>query len=265
MPDNIETLEPFAGIDLNKMSVKLINYIRGELNSESADYLEPLTRLTGGYETLICRFALKGVDEQLSKPLVIRLFSENVNAEMMLRESEVQNTLSGLDYPVPAVYLSCMDKTILGSLFFIMDFCEGQTLFDSGLPHDRVFGILGNLHARMHKIDVEFVENRCAEIGADSNTLKYESILEGYRAYIHSNFPWMDEAVEWLFENRPKAPEVLSICHGDFHPMNILYNEGPSSCLVFPSSCFFPTLIRIKLKRPISTLTVKQYRWMRLI
>ncbi|MBW2115471.1 MAG: phosphotransferase [Deltaproteobacteria bacterium] len=226
MLDNSEKMEPFADIDLDKMSVKLINYLRKELNSESVDYLEPPVRLTGGYETLICRFQLSGVDESLSKPLVIRLFSESVDAEMILKESEIQNTLSGQDYPVPAVYLTCMDKRVLGGLFFIMDFCGGHTLFESGLSHGQVFEILGNLQARMHKIDIEVIEKRCAEIEADINTLKYEFILEEYSAHVRSSFPWMNKAAGWLFENRPKEPETLSICHGDFHPMNILYEDG---------------------------------------
>jgi aminoglycoside phosphotransferase (APT) family kinase protein len=224
MPDNL--MDPFADINLEKLSKNLIMYIRKELNQESADYLEPPVRLTGGYETLICRFQLSGVDESLSKPLVIRLFSERVDAEMILKESEIQNTLSGQDYPVPAVYLTCMDKSVLGGLFFIMDFCGGHTLNDSGLSHSQVFGILGNLQARMHKIDIEVIEKRCTEIGADINTLKYEFILEEYRAHFRSNFPWMNKAVGWLFENCPKEPESLSICHGDFHPMNILYEDG---------------------------------------
>ncbi|MBW2324070.1 MAG: phosphotransferase [Deltaproteobacteria bacterium] len=204
-------MEPFADIDLDKMSVKLINYIRNELDSESVDYLEPLTRLTGGYETLICRFQLSGLDESLSRPLVIRLFSENVDAEMILKESEIQNTLSGQDYPVPAVYLTCMDKRVLGGLFFIMDFYRGHTLFESGLSPDQVFGILGNLQARMHKIDIEVIEKRCAEIGADINTLKYEFILEEYRTYVRSNFPWMNKAAGWLFENRPRAMVIFTL------------------------------------------------------
>ena len=38
--------------------------------------------------------------------------------------------------------------------------------------------------------------------------------------------PWLGEAVAWLLENRPPEPERLSICHGDFHPMNILVQDG---------------------------------------
>jgi hypothetical protein len=48
MPENSGNLEPFADINLDEMSVKLIDYLRKELDSKSVDYLEPLTRLTEG-------------------------------------------------------------------------------------------------------------------------------------------------------------------------------------------------------------------------
>ena len=82
MPENAANLEPFADIDLDEMSVKLIDYLRKELDSTSVEYLKPLTRLTGGYETFICRFQLSGVDERLSKPLIIRVYAENTGIEL---------------------------------------------------------------------------------------------------------------------------------------------------------------------------------------
>jgi len=29
-----------------------------------------------------------------------------------------------------------------------------------------------------------------------------------------------------LFENRPNDPEIQSVCHGDFHPGNLLFKDG---------------------------------------
>ena len=220
------TIEPFANVDVDKLSKNLIKYIRKELDSEAVDYLYQPVRLTGGYETLIFRFQLSNVDRNRSRPLVIRLFSSSVGAEAVVKESEVQNLLSRHHYPVPAVHLSCTDKQFLGGMFTIMDFCEGNTLFDSGLPYSKVFEILGALHARMHTIGIDPIEKRCAEIGADIETLKYESALEKYRNHFRSNLPWLNEAADWLLDNRPEEPEALRICHGDFHPMNILYKAG---------------------------------------
>ena len=226
MIDNSENLKPFADVDLGEMSVKLIDYLRKELDSKSVDYLEPLTRLTGGYETLICRFQLSGVDERLSKPLIIRLFAENSDPNQPLKESVVQNTLADLGYPVPAVYFTCTDKTVLGGAFFIMDYSEGETLEIMNAPLEQAVDIFGTLHARMHNIDPEPIFKKITEAGVDIRLLKLGGWLEGFRTYVNFNFNWLNETVEWLFENRPNDPEILSVCHGDFHPGNLLFKDG---------------------------------------
>ena len=226
MLENSEKIEAFANINLDKLSSELINYVRKELDSKSVDYLEPLTRLTGGYETFICRFQLSGVDERLSKPLIIRVYAENTDYYQPLKESMVQNAMADLGYPVPAVYSTCTDKTILGGAFVVMDYSEGETLLDSNMPFDRVSDVLGNLHARLHNIDPEPIARKFTEVGVDSRLLNFESKLERFRTYANLNFNWLNEATEWLFENRPDDSEILSVCHGDFHPRNILFKDG---------------------------------------
>ena len=224
MLDNSEKMEPFADIDLDKLSSELIGYLRKELDSNAVDYREPLTRLTGGYETLICRFQLNGVDECLSKPLIIRIFAENSDPRQPLMESTVQNALADLGYPVPVVYATCTDKTILSGAFFIMDYCEGETFENT--PLDQVFDVLGKSHARLHNIDPKPIVRKITEGGLDIGLLSLERRLEWLRTNVNLNFNWLDEAVEWLFENRPNDPESLSVCHGDFHPMNLLFKDG---------------------------------------
>jgi len=226
MPDNSEITEPFADVNLDELSNNLIVYVRKELNSESVNYLEPLTRLTGGYETLICRFQLSGVEERLSNPMIIRLFPENKDSDQALKESIVQNAMAELGYPVPAVHATCTDKAVLGSAFIAMDYVEGETLLDSNMSHDHVFGVLGNLHAEMHQQDPEPIAGKFTEMGWDRKSLTFDSRLEWLRTQVNPNYPWLKVAVEWLFENRPSDPKVLSVCHCDFHPLNILFKDG---------------------------------------
>ena len=38
--------------------------------------------------------------------------------------------------------------------------------------------------------------------------------------------PWLREAADWMFENPPEEPERLAVCHGDFHALNILFDQG---------------------------------------
>ena len=223
MPDNSTNMEAFAAIDLDELSLNLINYLRGKLGSGSVDYRERLVRLTGGYETFIGRFRLSGIDEHLSKPLVLRVYPENSHPDRTVMESIVQNAMADLGGPVPAVYFTCTDKTVLGNAFIIMDYFEGDTLAKLNLPLNGIVDILGKAHAQLHGIDSEPIIKKITEFGLDRRSITFEGNLEAFHAKINLSYPWLKVVVEWLVENCSNNPVGLSVCHGDFHPVNLLF------------------------------------------
>ncbi len=158
------------------------------------------------------------------KPLVLRLFPEYRGPEDAVWESVVQNVLAARGFPVPRVHLTCTDKSILGGAFFIMDFIEGENMLAAsfGTFPER----LGELHAALHNIDAEPVIKALVEKGISEHLLRLDTRYDWLKQAVQNDCPWLGEVVEWLLENRPPEPERLSICHGDFHPMNILVKDG---------------------------------------
>jgi hypothetical protein len=53
----------------------LLDHLRTELHSPGLDYAEPLTPITGGYDTRIFAFRLTGASESFSIPLILRISS----------------------------------------------------------------------------------------------------------------------------------------------------------------------------------------------
>jgi len=49
--------------------------------------------------------------------------------------------------------------------------------------------------------------------------------------------PWLKEIVMWLIENKPSECEYPSICHGDFHPGNLLAKDGEVTAILDWSTC----------------------------
>lgn len=225
MADNQEQDKRFASLDHTAMPGDLINYIRRELRSETINYLEPLTQITGGYETQIFRFRLSGLPEEQSGPLVLRVYPEHSDEYQPDREEAVQNIMAELGYPVPVVHGTCKDKSVLGHYFLIMDYVEGETLMESGLSDDQLGNALGDLHAKMHNIDPEPIMQAMVERGWPIESLGFDGRFEYTRTLVNENFPWLNKVAEWLGENRPKDPEVVRVCHSDFHPLNILYGD----------------------------------------
>lgn len=60
----------------DRIAGKLIAFLRDELNDSTIEYDSPLTQLQGGYETATYQFQLKGVQKELNKRLMLRLYPE---------------------------------------------------------------------------------------------------------------------------------------------------------------------------------------------
>jgi aminoglycoside phosphotransferase (APT) family kinase protein len=203
----------------DQIAGKLLAYLRDELNDSTIDYKSPLTQLQGGFETAIYQFELRGVQKELDQRLVLRLYPESRGPGGAVWESGVQNALANEGYPIAKAHFICTDKSIIGGAFFIMDFLSGRPMMTA--PVETIPGILGKTHAGLHRIDPESLIKSLNEQGIDENQcgLNHRAALLQHAA---KELPWISDGVDWLMENRPPEPERLALCHGDFHPLNIL-------------------------------------------
>lgn len=208
---------------LKQLSDGLITYLRAQLGNTSIGYDSPLTSMKGGYETHMYRFRLSGVEGELSRPLALRLYPPHDGPARAIWESTVQNALADEGYPVARAYLTCTDASILGGVFFIMALLPGELMIT--LPFETVPGLLGESHAALHRIDPGPLARSLRKRGFDERAYRFGRGLEelGEAA---GRYPWLGAGVDWLVEHRPPEPERLSVCHGDFHPLNILVQEG---------------------------------------
>ena len=210
-------------IDTGHISDKLIAYIRDKLNNPEIEYLSPLAQLQGGYETSTYRFKLKCVGDEYSQFLVLRLYPQFYGTQNAIWESTVQNVLAGEGYPAAKVHFVCTDMSILGGAFFVMDYIPGQPLMFT--PPETVPELLGKTHAALHKIDPKPLIKTLQKQDIDEYGYSLNSGFDWLNNRA-SKLPWIREGVSWLIENRPPEPERLAVCHGDFHALNILVNDG---------------------------------------
>lgn len=208
---------------MDQISERLIAYLKDKLNNPKIDYDLQLTQLQGGFETSIYHFKLKDVQKELSKPLILRLYPQFFNVRYVIRESIVQNVIAGEGYPVPRVYFTCSNISILGGAFFIMDFLSGEPMITA--PFEILPEMLGKTHATLHNIDSESLIKSLSEKGIDKKSYKLRSRLRWLKSS-GRKIRWVRESLKWLKNNLPPEPKFLSVCHGDFHPLNILIQEG---------------------------------------
>lgn len=164
------------GKTLAQISEGLIAYLRVELNDAAIEYATPLTRMQGGYETSTYRFELIGVQQELSKPLVLRLYPQFHDPSRAVWESTIQNALAGEGYPVPRVHLTCTDRSILGGAFLIMEFVQGELMLTA--PFETIPDILGKAHASLHSLDPTPLIKSLRERGFDEHQYRLGRRLE---------------------------------------------------------------------------------------
>lgn len=215
-----------SGKTLEQLSEGLVTYLRAQLGNRSIGYDTPLTPMKGGYETHMYRFRLSGVEGELSRPLALRLFPPHHGPGRTVWESTIQNTLAGQGYPVARAYLTCTDVSILGGVFFIMALLPGELMIT--LPFETVPGLLGESHAALHRVDPGPLAKSLKEQGFDERAYRFARGLELLREAREAaeRYPWLEASLDWLVDHRPPEPERLSVCHGDFHPLNILVQDG---------------------------------------
>jgi len=206
-----------------RLNQTLLAYLRQQLNDDQITYQSKPAQVHGGFETLIYRFQLKGAPDELSQPLVLRLYPEWYGSSNAIWESTIQNVLKDAAFPVAKAYFLCTDQTVLGGAFFIMDYLPGKPMVMA--PIESVPVLLGKNHALLHQINPDPLASAIHDAGIDRSELFARQRFENFKKRA-SEFPWLQQAVEWLADNRPEEPNQLSICHGDYHPLNILVENG---------------------------------------
>ena len=219
---------------ISQVSDNLLFFLREQIGDSQIDYEIPPSQLQGGFDTSIFQFKLKNIQPSLSEYLVLRLFRKSHPRKQAIKESVIHNSLVDQGFLVPYVYYAYIDDNYLGNQFLIMDFLTGAllpTVFDQDTPI-----ILGKKHAALHNADSSQLSEDMISAGFGERQYGIEGRLD-YLIKASEYLPWLVEIVYWLINNKPSNCEHRSICHGDFHPYNLLAKDGEVTAILDWSSC----------------------------
>lgn len=210
-------------MELENVSLKLLKYLKTYYKNPKLEYKNPPTRFGQGIATYIYKFQLKNVQPKYSQPLVLRLFPADFLEKLALKEGTIQNALHEENYPVAKVHIICEEVKWLGGEFIIMDFLNGEPMGES-LPKEVILGKLAETHVSLHKINPAAVIERLK-----TSTIKPEwydgtIFIDTYA----KKSEMLKPALKWMKENEPSDRQNV-LCHGDFHPLNILVDDGKVS------------------------------------
>jgi aminoglycoside phosphotransferase (APT) family kinase protein len=208
----------------------LLALLRHELHAPDLAYAEPPRAVGGGYDTRIFAFRLQEAPAPWAGPLVLRLLHPAQDPLRALRERATQGALGALGYPVPRVLAACGERAPLGAGFLVMERLPGRPLLEARRPG--LGRTLAEAQARLHALDPEPLrqalddEGRAAGGGFDRTAVGFEGHLAALDRRIgQAGLTGLIAGMRWLLERRPTAATPV-ICHGDFHPQNLLAVGG---------------------------------------
>lgn len=155
------------------------------------------------------------------------------SAHAVDREYRVYQALADSDVPVPRMYHLCEDREIIGSMFYVMEFCEGSIFWDAALPEletnemrSAAYQQMGDVLAAIHSVDVEAVG--LADYGKPGNYFERQLSRwsQQYKASEINPIPAMDQLIEWLENNLPEDDGRVSLVHGDYRLDNMMFSKA---------------------------------------
>ena len=155
------------------------------------------------------------------------------SAHAVDREFRVISALSSTDVPVPKTYLLCEDDSIIGSMFYVMEYMEGRILWDPLLPEaadnderSAIYDAMNQTMAALHNVDVDSVG--LGDYGRPGNYFERQLSRwsKQYMASELENIEAMNTLMSWLPANMPEDDGTVSLVHGDYRLDNMMFHPS---------------------------------------
>ncbi|KFN47650.1 hypothetical protein N790_07750 [Arenimonas malthae CC-JY-1] len=154
------------------------------------------------------------------------------SAHAVDREFRVLKALHGGAVPVAEPLHLCTDASVIGSVFYLMQFVEGRVFWDPSLPgldapargatYEAIIATL----AALHGVDVAAVG--LGDYGKPGNYFarQIHRWSEQYRASETGPLPDMDALMAALAERCPADDGAVALVHGDFRIDNLMFHPS---------------------------------------
>ena len=152
------------------------------------------------------------------------------SAHAVDREFRVMGALRNTDVPVADVYHLCEDDSVIGSMFYVMEFMDGRIFWDPTLPevdqptrsalYDETVRVL----AALHSVDIDAAGLSDYGKGGNYFARQLNRWQQQYRASETGRLDGMEALIEWLPANMPADDGRVSLVHGDYRLDNMIFH-----------------------------------------
>jgi aminoglycoside phosphotransferase (APT) family kinase protein len=154
------------------------------------------------------------------------------SAHAVDREFRVQRALRDSKVPVARVYTLCEEPGELGSMFYVMDFCDGRIFWDAALPQIGTAQERGLIYDEMNRVlselhQVDLAARGLLDYGKPGNYFARQLTrwTGQYRASELQPIPAMEQLMSWLEANQPADDGKVALVHGDYRLDNMVFHR----------------------------------------
>ena len=159
------------------------------------------------------------------------------SAHAVDREYRIIKALQETKVPVPRTVFLCNDESVIGTIFYVMEFVDGRIFWDPTLPEIdenkrmKVYEETVRIMAELHKIDVE--KAGLLDFGKPGNYFERQvgRWIKQYRAAETESYPEVETLIAWLEKTMPDDDGLISIVHGDYRLYNMIFDHEEESML----------------------------------
>ena len=159
------------------------------------------------------------------------------SAHAVDREFRVISALADTPIPVARAYHLCEDRDVIGSMFYVMEFCDGRIFWDASIPEvekaerGAIYDEMTDVLADLHGVDIDAVG--LADYGKPGNYFQrqFDRWAGQYRASETHGIEAMESLMATLGDNIPADDGRVALVHGDYRLDNLIFDHEESKAI----------------------------------
>jgi aminoglycoside phosphotransferase (APT) family kinase protein len=158
------------------------------------------------------------------------------SAHAVDREFRVISALHGSEVPVARPLCLCTDVSVIGTMFYLMEYVAGRNFWDATLPgmtppeRAALYDEMSRVMVALHTLD--YAAAGLSDYGKPGNYFARQIARWSgqYRASETERIEAMEKLLEWLPANVPPGEET-ALVHGDYRLDNLIFQADSSRML----------------------------------
>jgi aminoglycoside phosphotransferase (APT) family kinase protein len=151
------------------------------------------------------------------------------SAHAVDREFRVISALQGSHVPVARPLRLCTDASVIGTMFYLMEYVAGRNFWDATLPgmtppeRAALYDEMNRVMVALHTLD--YAAAGLTDYGKPGNYFARQIARWSgqYRASETERIEAMEKLLDWLPANIPRAEET-TLVHGDYRLDNLIFH-----------------------------------------